>query len=85
METYVRALQNQPLLSQDMVGAPAPSPEWAPAWAQAHEEAQKAVQKAGEDLYARTMTLNGWPPRPPQQHLRHAPPAPLLRRLTCQN
>ncbi len=47
METYVRAMQNPPLLSPDMVRAPAPSPEcqWAPAWAQAqvHEEEQKAT------------------------------------------
>ncbi len=66
MEAYVRALQNPPLLSPDMVRAPAPSPEWEQAWAQAqaqaHEEAQRAVQKAGEDAYARAMALNGWPP-----------------------
>ncbi len=69
MEAYVRALQNppvgaQPLLSPDMVRAPAPSPQWAPAWAQAqaHEKAQKAAQKAGEDAYARALALNGWPP-----------------------
>ncbi len=33
MEAHVRALQNPPLLSPDMVRAPVPFPEWAQAWA----------------------------------------------------
>ncbi len=67
MEAHVRALQNQQPLDPGMVRAHPPSPEWAQAWAQAqgHEEVQKAAQKAGDDAYARVMTLNGWPPRPP--------------------
>jgi hypothetical protein len=50
-----------------MVRAHPPSPEWAQTWVQAqgHEVVQKAAQKAGDDAYARVMTLNGWPPLPP--------------------